>query len=781
MRSWTRPLLGSLLFCLWCVSCVTAATIQVGPGRALTVPSQAALQAHDGDTIEIDAGTYVADAAKWTASNLTIRGMGGRAKIISNGANIQSWGLWVIQGNNTTVEDVELSGCHTDGAGSGIRLQGKGLTLRRVKISDNDHGLLTNDETGTRTSDVLIEDSEFARNGLGDGQTHNIYVSLIHAFTMRRSYSHDSIGGQLVKSRALTTTLEYNLLMDRPGGTSNYEVDISCGGTAILRGNVIQQDARTSNAVLVTFKPETLACLPTGLPDVLTLVNNTLIGNRDPSYFIFAKGNPALSMANNLLVGTGPALMVDNVAQALPASNLQTTAPAFVDAARQDYHLTAASPGINQGIPVAAEWLVVLQPEYPPPATIPRTVIGAAMDLGAYEFGIPFTPLPPPDPPPQPQPPRVLTAPPIPQEPGWYQLMNTNIQLVDPCPTHTCNYLGAGGQSGVLSNWVSGTFDTKRNRLVLGPGGGHQGYFGNELYAINLNTFTVERLTDPTPLPSNFFTADYCFDDIGTPQKPEPAARHTYDTLAYLPVQDALWFYDGAPCRAGGGMFANTWRYDFTQRHWTYGGIVGGAHPGEISGGGPSALSSGLDPNTGDIFMVDVFWLYRYNITTNTFTQLLRSYIGGYHFTGVVDPLHKVFLVMGYAAATHGPGAYAWSIDETDPNKYVFQLLTLTGGEACWGNGYPGLAWDPIGQQVVCWNGYDTVYTLNWTTKTWTALTYPGGPGAPNPNGTYKRWAYSPTSDVFISVNEFDRDAFVFRMPRQRVPTGTTTLTVTQP
>ena len=559
-----------LLVCVLCMALnASGATLQVGPTRTLTLPSQAAALAQDGDIIEIDAGTYTGDAAAWTKNNLTIRGVGGRAIIISNGASINGWGIWVPQGLNTTIEHVTLSGCHGDGTCGGIRLQGKTLTLRDVILSSNDHGILTDNETGTRTSDVLIEDSESFNNGTGDGQNHNIYVSQVRSLIVRRSYIHDSIGGQGVKSRALTTTLEYNMLKDAPQGTTNYEVDISCGGTAILKGNVIQQDVNTSNPVIVTFDPEigSIDCPATGQPNVLTLVNNTLVGDRSPSYFVFAKGAPTFTMVNNLLVGDGPAVTIDGIQLALPVGNIQTLTPVFVEQARQDYHLADGSPAIDAGIALPFGVTIDRQPEYPPPLTIARTVVGAALDTGAYEFGLAFTPLPPPPPPPPPPvPPRVVTTPPIPADAGWYQLAGTDIKQADPCPALNCEYEGAEGQSAVISDWVSGAFDTLRNRMIIGPGGGHQGYFGNEVYAIDLDTFAVTRLTDPTPLPVDFFAVN-CYEFFSTVGGPVPAARHTYDNQMYLPALDVVWQYGAATCRNGGGIL-NQWALHFSPVSW---------------------------------------------------------------------------------------------------------------------------------------------------------------------------------------------------------------------
>ena len=55
--------------------------LQVGPGRSLSVPSEAAQIARDGDVVEISAAFYEGDVAIWPQNDLTIRGVGGRAHV----------------------------------------------------------------------------------------------------------------------------------------------------------------------------------------------------------------------------------------------------------------------------------------------------------------------------------------------------------------------------------------------------------------------------------------------------------------------------------------------------------------------------------------------------------------------------------------------------------------------------------------------------------------------------------------------------------------------------
>ena len=73
---------------------------------------------------------------------------------------------------------------------------------------------------------------------------------------------------------------------------------------------------------------------------------------------------------------------------------------------------------------------------------------------------------------------------------------------------------------------------------------------------------------------------------------------------------------------------------------------------------------------------------------------------------------------------------------------------------------YPGLAYDPVNDRIVAWNGGDTVYSLNLDNNVWTPITYSGGPTAMD-NGTYKRWSYSPSLNAFVSYNSVDSDGYV--------------------
>ncbi|MGH8645852.1 MAG: right-handed parallel beta-helix repeat-containing protein, partial [Gammaproteobacteria bacterium] len=115
-----------------------AAVLEVGPGKKYAKPSEAANAAGDGDVIEIMAGTYMYDVAIWAQNDLTIRGVGGRAHLQADGAAAGEKAIWVIEGDNVTIENIEFSGARVrDRNGAGIRQEGTNVTIRNCYFHHN--------------------------------------------------------------------------------------------------------------------------------------------------------------------------------------------------------------------------------------------------------------------------------------------------------------------------------------------------------------------------------------------------------------------------------------------------------------------------------------------------------------------------------------------------------------------------------------------------------------------------------------------------------------------
>jgi hypothetical protein len=357
-----------------------SAVIRVGPGRELARPSAAAKIARDGDVIEIEAGNYDGDAASWTQNGLTIRGVGGRAHLRAAGANAEGKAIWVIKGANTTIENVEFSGATVgDGNGAGIRQEGAGLIVRSSYFHHNQNGILT---SPNKTSDIVIEHSEFAHNGTGDGSTHNIYIGEAKSFTLRYSYVHHAVVGHDVKSRALTNHIAYNRIMDEKDGRSSYSIDLSNGGLAFVIGNVIQQGPEAENSGIISYGAEGYK-YPV---NELYVVSNTIVNNRpNGAQFVTVRpGAQSAKILNNVFSGRGETLR----GTADLRDNIELTRSDFVNADAFDYHLKAKSPAIGRGIDPGSAHGFSLRPteEYVDKARKRNRSSSGKLDLGAFEF-----------------------------------------------------------------------------------------------------------------------------------------------------------------------------------------------------------------------------------------------------------------------------------------------------------------------------------------------------------------------------------------------------------
>ena len=358
-------------------------TLTVGVGKEYAKPSQAIAAAPDGATILIDAGTYTDDFATIYGNNLTIRGVGGKAKIVQSSTGVIPNGkaIWTVDGNGDTIDNIEFSGAHVpDQNGAGIRAEQTGaLTITHSYFHNNQDGLLG---PNANTASITITNSEFAFNGAGDGYSHNVYVGNAASLTFMYNYTHDAKVGHLLKSRASKNVIEYNRITGQ-NGTDSYEIDLPNGGESYIIGNIIEQGANTQNPAIVTYAEEGA----TNAVQKLYVINNTIVNDRSAGgTFIAVSHSPFTKIMNNLFVGAGTTVS----GATLGAGNVTTQNPAFVNRAGFDYHLTAASTAaINAGFDAGTANGMNLDPakEYVQPlSSTSRSVVGPAIDAGAYEY-----------------------------------------------------------------------------------------------------------------------------------------------------------------------------------------------------------------------------------------------------------------------------------------------------------------------------------------------------------------------------------------------------------
>src|ERR1700730_14758133 len=250
-----------------------SATLEVGPSKTYKTPSAAAAVAKNGDQIKIEPGQYF-DCAVWNADDLVIEGTG--PGVVITDKTCMGKGLFVVEGNNTTVRNLTLTRARVpDMNGAGIRLDKGNLTVDTVKFIDNQNGIMG----GVPGTTVTIRNSDFDRNGTCAGAcAHGIYIGDVDLVRVENSHFSNTRQGHSIKSRALRTEVIGCTITDGPDGTSSYLIEAPNGGALIVRENSLEKGPKSENhKAAIAIGAEGVAH-PT--PEI-TLTNNNLRNDGD--------------------------------------------------------------------------------------------------------------------------------------------------------------------------------------------------------------------------------------------------------------------------------------------------------------------------------------------------------------------------------------------------------------------------------------------------------------------------------------------------------------------
>jgi ribosomal protein S11 len=369
-----------ILAVLFLASSLQAATLTVGVGKQYATPCEAVKAATtvDGDVLEIDAGTYNTTAVFCAITKaLTLRGVGGRA--IFDGQNqtptaysgqaimpVDAKGLKTVVFEN--IEFVNAAGSPGNVAGVKVNPD-TNVVFRNGAMRRCQNGYLAS--KGLQT--VTFEGWEFESCGTNTGQEHNIYDSGSAHLIVRWSWSHDSRGGQLLKSRAVKTTVEYS----RFDGVGNYEMDFSNGGEVVVIGSMITQvpvGSTTNNKAIINYGREGI----THPINTLRIAYSTIVNEQSLARLIAAQQDPTVSCeVSNSIIQSGPGFATLQDCPTWSAPGTVTAATGIVGA---DYRLLSGSIAIG----AAVQHALLPTRQYTLFATEPRTSVA---DAGAYAAG----------------------------------------------------------------------------------------------------------------------------------------------------------------------------------------------------------------------------------------------------------------------------------------------------------------------------------------------------------------------------------------------------------
>jgi hypothetical protein len=324
IKNTTFSFLIMLLFCSFNLVAQSAGPVYIVGRSYYQSPGEAFRNAKDGDRIEVKAGTYN-DVGILYANNVTIVGVGVRPVIDAKGIIAEGHGIWVIYGNNTTLDNFEMlnedNGLRGDAAWdqAAVYLKGNNLTMRNMYIHNNMQGFFNQTNSGN-TCNLLFENSVFDYNGDGGGHSHNLYVNHnITNLTMRGVWSRNCNGGHIFKNRAFQSNVQGCMFTDPKGVSLNWFIDYPNGGQHTFVGNIVEHNNTNPGSTMLAFGED----VPNPGPNQLIIAQNTFI-NDGNGQFLDKLQLVTPTIKQNIFVGLNAPFMAEN--QVASKSDLENAA-----------------------------------------------------------------------------------------------------------------------------------------------------------------------------------------------------------------------------------------------------------------------------------------------------------------------------------------------------------------------------------------------------------------------------------------------------------------------
>ena len=323
--------------------------LTVGAGMEFATLGDACKAATAGDTIAVQAGTYVNDFATVSCA-LKIVSIGGMVNEVATVPPPNDKALLTVDAS-LSIQGFSFTGGadgSPDGNVAGIRLENGNLAVSYCYFHDMQEGLLAGPDAAAT---VTIDHSEFARNGTGDGYTHNLYVGAVGALTVTNSYFTAANVGHEIKSRAAVTNISNNVIVDGPAGTGSYDIDVPNAGVATITDNIIEKGPLASNWDAIHYGGETQYAWA---KNALTVSGNTILNDLGANGVAVLNSSSyngltvSADITHNSLYGFGPGQIV--VGDGTVAANTTlATEPGYSTAspyAGMPVLTLAATPGV---------------------------------------------------------------------------------------------------------------------------------------------------------------------------------------------------------------------------------------------------------------------------------------------------------------------------------------------------------------------------------------------------------------------------------------------------
>ena len=297
---------------------------------------------------------------------------------------------------------------------------------------------------------------------------------------------------------------------------------------------------------------------------------------------------------------------------------------------------------------------------------------------------------------------------------------------------------GTQGAGSILDVWTGAAYDPNNHRMYF-TGGGHNAYWGNDVYELDLERLTLTRMNNPAPL--NATTPNgFAFPSSG------PQAQHTYSTIVWSPVTSSFFvFTKGAQTYDQENKVAE---FKPSTRSWT--------------------LHNNWNQNLG---------IYDMSAFIPTLNQIVTIQGRGSLGTMVnYDPISKTWVKKtSQAASQHGwlnngvgnffKGDFWFSASnglyKANPSTHSVAFVTNLPSGLSYQAG-----WDVRGNTFVFWGGNKNVWIYDTVANSWRQENGGGAKVPTDPfNGeqrVFSKWRYVAGLDAFVGYYDPNEGLWVY-------------------
>lgn len=346
---------------------------------------------------------------------------------------------------------------------------------------------------------------------------------------------------------------------------------------------------------------------------------------------------------------------------------------------------------------------------------------------------------------------------------GWSELKTAagarvSLRSAQVADTPPPSNLG-GSFDTIIVAWSGGIVRHRTGELMVW-GGGHGDYQGNEMYSWHLHSRIIS-VPSAQSGDANFGIS--CTSPLSeTLADGKPAARHTYDGLAYNAPTDEMLSFSGSKACGAGDWSTSIWAFNFTTQNWTMlipGGVT--LQSALVNFG----VASDYDRIGRKIYLQSTTQMLMYDRAANTLTAVGPTLSPERPVNSVlrIDPFARKALIIGAGGVMifdlttlsySTPSTAGW------PASTINDILNAPG---------PGCDFYDVTRQFVCWSGNNNVHRYTLATNHWDVETYTGAPPPDSPtyNGTFGRFRYVPSIGAFATMVDVDGGTWALRLADQ--------------